>query len=435
MIKYCSCGVEKRLRKQVRVQIVRSCKSILRKNLSIRALAAGLSACVFWGCAAGAMAAPSRALYDITPLERPEVEGLIVSPSDKLPKLTARSAVVMDAATGTVIYSRDMDARRYPASTTKIMTLIIALEQGNLDDIVTVSKNAAGLEGSTLWLEQGDKVPLRELLYGMMMASGNDATVAVAEHIAGSVPAFVRLMNEKAAAVGAKDTHFVNPNGLPDENHYTTAHDMALIASFGYSLPEFEKIVSTKEITFPWVKDDTHRLRNENQMLWLFEGGNGVKTGYTDAAGRCLVSGAREKGLQLVAVVLDSVYMWNDSIALLDYGFDNVEPEEIFRKGEIVGSVSVGLFQGELEVKAARDLSVARMKNGSKVKYDKKLEASENLTAPIKEGEKAGRIVLLQDGKPVGAVDVLAAKSLTAEEQGFFSRLIAWLQSLWKGLF
>jgi D-alanyl-D-alanine carboxypeptidase (penicillin-binding protein 5/6) len=315
------------------------------------------------------------------------------------------------------------------------MTLIVALEQGNLEDIVTVSKNAAGLEGSTLWLEQGDKVPLRELLYGMMMASGNDATVAVAEHIAGSVPAFVRLMNEKAAAVGAKDTHFVNPNGLPDENHYTTAHDMALIASYGYSLPEFEKIVSTKEITFPWVKDDTHRLRNENQMLWLFEGGNGVKTGYTDAAGRCLVSGAREKGLQLVAVVLDSVYMWNDSIALLDYGFDNVEPEKIFRKGEIVGSVSVGLFQGELEVKAARDLSVGRLKDGPKVVYDKKLEVSEKLTAPIKEGEKVGRMVLLQDGKPVGAVDVLAAKSLTEEEHGFFYRLIAWFRSMWKGLF
>jgi D-alanyl-D-alanine carboxypeptidase (penicillin-binding protein 5/6) len=242
-------------------------------------------------------------------------------------------------------------------------------------------------------------------------------------------------MNEKAASVGAKDTHFVNPNGLPDENHYTTAHDMALIAAYGYSLPEFEEIVSTKEITFPWVKDDTHRLRNENQMLWLFEGGNGVKTGYTDAAGRCLVSGAREKGLQLVAVVLDSVYMWNDSIALLDYGFDNVEPEKIFRKGEIVGSVSVGLFQGELEVKAARDLSVGRLKDGPKVVYDKKLEVSEKLTAPIKEGEKVGRMVLLQDGKPVGAVDVLAARSLEAEKQGFFSSLISWFQSLWKGLF
>lgn len=341
----------------------------------------------------------------------------------------------MDAATGTVIYSRDMDTRRYPASTTKIMTLIVALEQGKLDDIVTVSKNAEGMEGSTLWLEQGDKVPLKELLYGMMMASGNDATIAVAEHIAGSVPAFVKMMNEKAREIGASDTHFVNPNGLPDEKHYTTARDMALIAAYGYRLPEFEEIVGTREITFPWVKDDTHRLRNENQMLWLYKGGNGVKTGYTDAAGRCLVSGAREDGLQLVSVVFDSVYMWNDSIALLDYGFDQVEPEKIISKGQVVGSVSVGLFQGELEVKAAKDLAIARLKDGSRVKYDQKLEVPDSLTAPVKEGERVGRLVLMQEGREVGAVEVLAAASLEPEDQGFFSRLMAWFQSLWKGLF
>ena len=397
--------------------------------------AAGLSACLLWGSAAQAGAAPSRALYDITPLERPEVEGLVVSPEDRLQNLTARSAVVMDAATGTVIYSRDMEARRYPASTTKIMTLIVALEQGSLEDMVTVSERAAGTEGSTLWLEPGDRVPLGELLYGMMMASGNDATIAVAEHIAGSVPAFCRLMNEKAEAIGARHTHFVNPNGLPDENHYTTAQDMALIAAYGYRLPEFEKIVGTKEISFPWVKDDTHRLRNENQMLWLYEGGNGVKTGYTDAAGRCLVSAARERGLQLVAVVLDSVYMWNDSIALLDYGFDHVVPVEIVRKGQKVGSIPVGLFQGELEVKAASDLSAARLKEDGQAKFDRKLEPYEDLAAPIREGEKVGRLVILQDGREVGSVELLAARSLRPQEQGFFARLLAWLSSLWKGLF
>lgn len=406
------------------------------KRIYTRLAAAGLSACIVFVPAASAPAAPaSRSLYDITPLERPDIPGLVISPSDKLPNLTARSAVVMDAATGTVIYSRDMDTRRYPASTTKIMTLIVALEQGNLDDIVTVSKNAEGMEGSTLWLEQGDKVPLKELLYGMMMASGNDATIAVAEHIAGSVPAFARMMNEKAREIGASDTHFVNPNGLPDENHYTTARDMALIAAYGYRLPEFEEIVGTREITFPWVKDDTHRLRNENQMLWLYKGGNGVKTGYTDAAGRCLVSGAREDGLQLVSVVFDSVYMWNDSIALLDYGFDQVEPEKIISKGQVVGSVSVGLFQGELEVKAAKDLAIARLKDSSRVKYDQKLEVPDSLAAPVKEGERVGRLVLMQEGREVGAVEILAAASLEPEEQGFFSRLMAWFQSLWKGLF
>ena len=170
-------------------------------------------------------------------------------------------------------------------------------------------------------------------------------------------------------------------------------------------------------------------------MLWLYKGGNGVKTGYTDAAGRCLVSGAREDGLQLVSVVFDSVYMWNDSIALLDYGFDQVEPEKIISKGQVVGSVSVGLFQGELEVKAAKDLAIARLKDGSRVKYDQKLEVPDSLTAPVKEGERVGRLVLMQEGREVGAVEVLAAASLEPEEQGFFSRLAAWFQSLWKGLF
>ena len=406
------------------------------KKLYFKVLAAGLSACIFCGSAATVLAAHSRALYDVKPLERPEVEGLVISPSDKLPNLTARSAVVLDAATGMVIYSRDMDARRYPASTTKIMTLIVALEQGNLDDIVTVSKNAAGMEGSTLWLEPGDKVPLGELLYGMMMSSGNDATIAVAEHIAGSVPAFVRMMNEKAESIGANDTHFVNPNGLPDEKHYSTAHDLALIAAYGYRLPKFEEIVSTRETTFPWVKDDTRRLRNENQMLWLYEGGNGVKTGYTDAAGRCLVSGAKEKGLQLVAVVLDSVYMWNDSIALLDYGFEQVQPEDIFSKGQVVCTVPVsGILQGEVELKTAKDLAIAQLKDGQKVKYDQKLEVPESLDAPVKEGDKVGRLVLTRDGKEVGAVDLLAARSLETKELGFFARLMAWFHSLWKGIF
>lgn len=406
------------------------------KKLYFRVLAAGLSACVLLGSADTVLAAHSRALYNITPLERPEVEGLVISPSDKLPNLTARSAVVLDAATGMVIYSRDMDARRYPASTTKIMTLIVALEQGNLYGIVTVSKNAAGMEGSTLWLEPGDKVPLGELLYGMMMSSGNDATIAVAEHIAGSVPAFVHMMNEKAEEIGAKDTHFVNPNGLPDEKHYSTAHDLALIAAYGYRFPKFEEIVSTRETTFPWVKDDSRRLRNENQMLWLYDGGNGVKTGYTDAAGRCLVSGAKEKGLQLVAVVLDSVYMWNDSIALLDYGFDHVLPEDIFHKGQVICSVPVsGFLQGEVELKIAKDLAVAQLKNGQKVEYDQKLEVPESLDAPVKEGDKVGRLVLTRDGNEVGAVDLLAARSLEADEQGFFARLAAWFRSLWKGFF
>ena len=365
--------------------------------------------------------------------ERPEIPGLVVSPADPLQKLTARSAIVMDAVTGTVLYERDIDARRYPASTTKMMTLIVALEHGNLDDIVTVSKNAEGVEGSTLWLVQGDKIPLGELLAGMMMHSGNDATVAVAEHIAGSVPAFVQMMNEKAGEIGAYNTHFVNPNGLPDDNHYTTAFDLAKIAAYGYSIPHFEEIVSRQEATYEWVKDPAKQLRNENQMLWLYRGGNGVKTGYTEAAGRCLVSAARRDGMQLVAVVLDSYYMWNDSIALLDYGFQNARPRNLVKKGEVVAKVKVADGrQDELELVAAESM-IAAEKVGENGKVEKKVEVPDEVAAPIKKGDVVGKVVCYYDGKRQGAINLLAANDV--EYYSFWDNVWNWLRDFWKGLF
>lgn len=365
--------------------------------------------------------------------ERPEIPGLVVSPADPLQKLTARSAIVMDAVTGTVLYERDIDARRYPASTTKMMTLIVALEHGKLDDIVTVSKNAEGVEGSTLWLVQGDKIPLGELLAGMMMHSGNDATVAVAEHIAGSVPAFVQMMNEKAGEIGAYNTHFVNPNGLPDDNHYTTAFDLAKIAAYGYSIPHFEEIVSRQEATYEWVKDPAKQLRNENQMLWLYRGGNGVKTGYTEAAGRCLVSAARRDGMQLVAVVLDSYYMWNDSIALLDYGFQNARPRNLVKKGEVVAKVKVADGrQDELELVAAESM-IAAEKVGENGKVEKKVEVPDEVAAPIKKGDVVGKVVCYYDGKRQGAINLLAANDV--EYYSFWDNVWNWLRDFWKGLF
>ena len=351
------------------------------------------------------------------PQNTPKVEGLVLSPDDALPRVTARSAVVMEAKTGRVLYERNMGDRRFPASTTKIMTLIIALEKGNLDDVVKVGPHAAGTEGSTLWLEEGDEITLRELLYGMMLHSGNDATVAVAEHIAGSVDAFARLMTDKAHEIGAKDTNFVNANGLPDDAHYTTAHDLALIASYGYTLPEFEKIVSTKEITFPWVKDDTHRLRNENQMLWLYEGGNGVKTGYTDAAGRCLVSAAKRDGIQLVAVVLDSNWMWNDSILLLDYGFSKIDRTTVVKKHAQVGTVAVTGSRARRLGVQTKDEIVLPVVDGT-AGYEQTIDLPHAVKAPIKKGDVVGTLRVSYEGKEVAKTDLVAMQD--AEQKSFF---------------
>ena len=362
------------------------------------------------------------------------VPPLVLAPGDPLPGLSSRSAIVMDAATGLVIYERNADERRYPASTTKIMTLVIALEKGNLDDIVTVSSSAEGTEGSTLWLKAGERIPLRELLYGMMMHSGNDATVVIAEHIAGSVPAFAGMMTARAHELGAESTSFVNPNGLPDDNHYTTARDLAIIAAHGYSLPEFEDIVSTKEISYNWVHDEKKQLRNENQMLWFYPGGNGVKTGYTDKAGRCLVSGAKHDGIQLVTVVLDSLFMWNDSIALLDYGFEQIEPITVVRAGESVGSVDIsGGSINTTDVKTASAITLPRLKGSAALlNFEKVLELPESVDAPVKAGDPVGRLVIKQNGSEVASVDLLAVSS--AEKMSFWEKLLAWWHNFWKGI-
>ena len=351
------------------------------------------------------------------PQETPKVDGLVLSPDDALPRVTARSAVVVEARTGRVLYERNMDNRQFPASTTKIMTLIVALEKGNLDDVVKVGPHAAGTEGSTLWLEEGDEITLRELLYGMMLHSGNDATVAVAEHIAGSVDAFARLMTDKAHEIGANDTNFVNANGLPDDAHYTTAHDLALIASYGYTLPEFEEIVSTKEITFPWVKDETHLLRNENQMLWLYEGGNGVKTGYTDAAGRCLVSAAKRDGIQLVAVVLDSNWMWNDSILLLDYGFSKIDRTTVVKKHAQVGTVAVTGSRARRLGVQTKDEIVLPVVDGT-AGYEQTIDLPHAVKAPVKKGDVVGTLHVTYEGKEVAKTDLVAMQD--AERKSFF---------------
>lgn len=375
----------------------------------------------------------SGAVFGYHPMARPDIPGLYVSPDDAIPELSARSAVVMDAATRRVLYERDMKTRRFPASTTKIMTLIIALENSSPDEIVYIGPHAAGAEGSTLWLQEGDEIPMGELLTGMMMRSGNDATIAVAEHIAGSVDAFAKLMTEKAKEIGAEDTSFVNSSGLPDENHYTTAYDLALIASYGYrEVPHFEEIVSTKEIEYPWVKDETKHLRNENQMLWLYRGGNGVKTGYTEAAGRCLVSGAKQNGLQLVSVVLDSTYMWNDSIALLDYGFQHVKAHTLCKAGDTVASIPVRKGRGgSVPAVAASDVTVP-LQDGEKEKdYEKHIEVPKNLQAPVKAGDVVGKLVLTYKGKPCYSTDLIASRDV--EEKSLFRTVWQALQDIGKG--
>jgi len=322
----------------------------------------------------------------------------------------SKSAVLMDVSSGRVLYASNPDCLCYPASTTKIMTAIVALENSELTDVVTASRNAAMQEGSSIYLAEGEKLTMEELLYGLLLASGNDAAVAIAEHVAGSTEKFAAMMNQKAAELGATHTHFVNPNGLPDENHYTTAADLARMARYGLANhPKFREIVSTKNIVIP---DNMHEwdrpLQNHNKLLWRYEGADGVKTGYTKAAGACLVASATRQGHQLVAVTLCSANTYDDVTRMLDYGFSNYQFLDLVKRGELVKVLPVR--QGKVKtvgVAAARDLSMPVVA-GEKDKIQLQFALPQNLTAPVVKGQKVGELILRFDGKEMTRVDLLA---------------------------
>jgi D-alanyl-D-alanine carboxypeptidase (penicillin-binding protein 5/6) len=244
----------------------------------------------------------------------------MVQPAAAAPAITAHNAIVMDVTTGRILYEKNAHQRAYPASTTKITTLITALEESDIHDKILVSDAAAATEGSSLDLKAGETLNELDMLYGMMLVSGNDAAVAIAEHISGSQADFAKLMTEKAHLWGALDTRFANPNGLPDPNHYTTAYDLAVITVHGYTNPWFRRIIQTRTYSIPG-----HEVENTNKLLSQYSGANGVKTGWTDSAGRCLVAGAKRNNVQLVAVILNSEDIWGEAAALLDAGFAQLE--------------------------------------------------------------------------------------------------------------
>jgi len=253
----------------------------------------------------------------------------ISPPNVSLPSVTAEAAVLMVAGTRQVLFDKDANKIMYPASTTKMVTLLTALRHGKLTDVVVVGPQAVDIEGSSLGLKLFDELTLQDLLYGMMLVSGNDASYAVAEHVGGgSVAKFLGWMNEEAEKAGAMRTHFTNPHGLPDPiNHFSTAYDLALIATSGLADQEFAKIVATPVQTVQFInRGQTKQLANTNKLLFTYTGASGVKTGETRAAGKCLVASAKRGNVQLIAVVLNAGdNRWQEAAQLLDYGFRVME--------------------------------------------------------------------------------------------------------------
>lgn len=240
--------------------------------------------------------------------------------------ISARGAVLMEASSGTVIYQRNQDLRLPMASTTKIMTALVAIERLPLDALITVTEQSVGVEGSSIYLVAGEVLTLEDLLYALMLESANDAAETIAIAVAGSVSAFADLMNQKAASLGLSNTHFVNPHGLDAEDHYTTAAELATLTASALENPDFRRICATKRHVIPLLGTEGARvLVNHNKLLASYDGCIGVKTGYTKKTGRCLVSAAEREGVRLVAVTLGAPDDWRDHTAMLDYGFSLYE--------------------------------------------------------------------------------------------------------------
>lgn len=327
------------------------------------------------------------------------------------PRITGLSGILMEYHTGHILYNKNGDVRREPASTTKILTAIVALEEykGRLDDLVTISAKAASTQGSTSFLTKGQKVPLRELLYALMLVSGNDAATAIAEHVGGSVDGFAEMMNKKANQLGAKSSHFVNPSGLPSRRHYSTARDLAIITRHAYRNAEFRKIVATKAKQFPWGQGKAY---NHNKLLWQYDGADGVKTGYTISARHCWVASAQRGNDRFISVVLgsDKQSIVSDLKRLLDYGFRNFHSVALATEGEIVTRVPVAGTETQVALVAGKSVYEVRPQ-GESWPGDKVLDVPTEVKPPITANQLIGHLKL-QDGEQVATIPLLAANAV-----------------------
>ena len=247
------------------------------------------------------------------------------------------SEIVIDSRTNRILYQNNAYEKKYMASTTKILTAIVVIENCNINDIVTIKKETTGIEGSSIYLEEGEKLSVMDLLYGLMLRSGNDCAITLATHCSGSIKNFAELMNKMAKKIGAIESNFTNPHGLHDDNHYTTAYDLAIISSYALKNPIFKQIVSTKKIEIPFTTREFNRvLFNKNKMLKEFEGSTGIKTGFTKKAGRCLVSSCERNGLELISVVLNCPPMFERSKTLLSNCFNDYKAYNVLESDNIL---------------------------------------------------------------------------------------------------
>ena len=316
----------------------------------------------------------------------------------------------MDAQTGRILFEKDANTRSLIASTTKIMTALVVCEQCNVLDRMRIPKEAVGIEGSSMYLKEGEVLTIQELLYGLMLHSGNDAAVALAIYCGGTVEGFVELMNDKARLLGMDGTHFANPNGLDHPQHYSTARDLAVLSAYAMQNPVFSQTVSTKSLTI-----GQRSLKNHNKILWMVEGADGVKTGFTKAAGRILVSSASRDGRRLIAVTIHDPNDWQDHTALLENGFRNYAVRQLVASGQQVGTVEiVGGTEKEAVVLAAEDFYYSMMQDE---KAEIIISGQRFAYAPVAHGAEAGFAHICIDGKSVGKIPIVYGQTVELEPE------------------
>ncbi len=324
--------------------------------------------------------------------------------------ISADKAIVMDGQTGQVLYEKKADDQALIASTTKIMTALVICEQCNVLDRMEIPKEAVGIEGSSMYLQEGEVLTIQELLYGLMLRSGNDAATALAIYCGGTVEGFAELMNDKAHKLGLQDTHFVNPHGLDAPGHYSTARDLAVLSAYAMENPIFARTVSAKTVTI-----GARSLRNHNKLLWTVEGADGVKTGFTKAAGRLLVSSVSRDGRRLIAVTINAPDDWNDHKSLLNSCFEAYSPITLVEKNSVVGTMAVaGGAAGYVELIADSSFPFSLRKGEA---WHLELPEPGFVYAPVVCGQSAGFAHIFVEDQPVGRIPLTFGETVEMEKE------------------
>ena len=336
------------------------------------------------------------------------------------PSINSKRFVIYDRISKTIIWGKDEKIRSAMASTTKIMTATIVIENANLNDEVTISSKAGGTGGSRLGLKSGDKITVYDLLYGLMLRSGNDAAVALAEHVGGSVEKFAEIMNKKAEELKLTNTHFVTPHGLDNSEHYTTAYELAKLTDYALQNEKFANIVGTKTTTI-YINNQARQITNTNELLGVLNGVVGVKTGFTNNAGRCLVTETKRNDMDIITVVLGAdtkEFRTKDSIKLIEYTFSNYEMVNIqekiieeFKNWKNINEKRINVIQGE---KKYLNLSLGEIKvHTIPIKKDEidniqyEINTITSIEAPVEQWQKIGNIVVKMNNNIIEEVEII----------------------------